>query len=238
MQPRSFVPNVELVLFPGLDGTGSLFGPLTRVIPSYHTVRVISYPPGRPLSYDELFVWIEGELATTGPIVLIAESFSGPLAVRYAAEHPDRVRAVVLSATFVKSPAPGWLKMLVWPILFRFRPPRALVRATVMDASAPDSLADLVRGAKELVDARVLALRLREVLKVNWEEALRRCTVPILYLRPTRDRLVRRLTLQSLRSIRPDMVIREIEGPHALLQRNPEESWQAIAAFLARLEAK
>ena len=39
-------------------------------------------------------------------MVLIAESFSGPLAIRFAAANPDRVRALILCASFIRLPKP------------------------------------------------------------------------------------------------------------------------------------
>jgi hypothetical protein len=41
---------------------------------------------------------------------------------------------------------------------------------------------------------------------------------------PMRDRLVGRWSLRVIRRIRPDIEIREVEGPHLLLQRQPTAS--------------
>ena len=43
---------VQLVLLPGLDGTGLLFRPLVAVLPAFHTV-VVSYPNDKALSLDD-----------------------------------------------------------------------------------------------------------------------------------------------------------------------------------------
>jgi pimeloyl-ACP methyl ester carboxylesterase len=66
----------------------------------------LSYPPDQTLSYDALLEVIEQQLRFEKEMVLIAESFSGPLAVRFAAAHPTRIKAVVLVASFVKLPVP------------------------------------------------------------------------------------------------------------------------------------
>lgn len=129
-----------LVLLPGLDGTGGLFAPLLNVMPAGVIRRVISYPPSERLSYDALLGLIEGQLREEPGVVLVAESFSGPLALRYASEHLGRVRAVVLCASFVRSPAPRWLAWFVRAPLFRLPLPDIVLRRFMAGPGAPKSL--------------------------------------------------------------------------------------------------
>src|SRR4051812_4389167 len=98
------MPPSSLILLPGLHGTADLFLPLLAAIPPDLPTRIISYPTHEPLSYDDLLRLIDTQLSNEESIVLIAESFSGPLALRYAAMHPARVRAVILCASFIRSP--------------------------------------------------------------------------------------------------------------------------------------
>jgi surfactin synthase thioesterase subunit len=53
--------------------------------------------------------------------------------------------------------------------------------------------------------------------------ALRKCEVPILYLFAKHDRSVKRRSLTEMKSIKATMEVVEIDGPHLLLQRKPEE---------------
>jgi hypothetical protein len=53
----------QLVLLPGLDGTGELFGPFLKVIPQSWPRRVVSYPVDRVLSYWELVLQRAPEVA-------------------------------------------------------------------------------------------------------------------------------------------------------------------------------
>ncbi len=81
-----------LVLLPGLDGTGRLFTPLRRLLePNFRTV-VISYPADCPHDYDGLSTKVVRELPKT-PHVIVAESFSGPVALKVAACNPQGLLA-------------------------------------------------------------------------------------------------------------------------------------------------
>ena len=93
---------MKVVLLPGLDGTGRLFAPLLRALPGLEPI-VVSYPCREVLDVQGLLHVIEGALPTE-PYILVAESFSGPLAVRVAARRPLGLRGLVLVASFVRSP--------------------------------------------------------------------------------------------------------------------------------------
>src|SRR5712672_862384 len=103
----------KLVLLPGMDGTGKLFRGLLEVVSGNWPHRVVTYPTDRVMEYGEILELVERELAGEREMVLVAESYSGPIALRFAAAHPGRVAAVVLCASFVCSPLPRWLRWAV-----------------------------------------------------------------------------------------------------------------------------
>lgn len=221
-----------LILLPGMDGTGELFRPLLDVIPHHLPRRVVSYPEDQPLSYDELLRFVGRSLAPEGDVVLLAESFSGPVAVRYAAAHPDAVRAVVLCASFVRAPVPRWVRFLVTPLLFHVPLPSFAVRRLMAGRDAPDALVAAVKAAVLRVRPGVLARRVREVFDVDCADALARCPAPVLYLAGGDDALVGPRGVEAVRVACPGMTVRTIEGPHLLLQARPSDCWREIARFL------
>ena len=84
-----------LVLLPGLDGTGEQFAPLLRELPSTIAPVTVRYPVDRALGYEELLPLALEQLPADCPFVLVGESFSGPLAIRLAAQRPPGLRALV-----------------------------------------------------------------------------------------------------------------------------------------------
>src|SRR5678816_2385923 len=111
-----------------MDGAGDLFRPFQEVVPAALSCRVVRYPTDRPLPYDRLLPLVEQQLGGEGDVVVVAESYSGPLALRLASGRPDRVRAVVLVASFICPPLPPWVRHLVAPMMFRMAPPATVLR--------------------------------------------------------------------------------------------------------------
>jgi len=227
----------RLILLPGLDGTGELFGPLLGVLPNHLPIRVVGYPTDQPLRYDDLLGAIVGQLAAEERMVLIAESFSGPLALRFAAMNPQRVQAVILCASFIRSPLPQWLRFFARPGLFRLPPPAFALRRLLLGRRAGSELVRMARDAIRKVRPQVLAARLEDVFDVDCTDALRQCTAPILYLAAARDALVPRSSVNAIRAIRSDVRVRTFDGPHLLLQSEPVAVWREIEPFLEEIGA-
>jgi pimeloyl-ACP methyl ester carboxylesterase len=228
------VNDPEILLLPGLDGTGELFAPLLAVMPPGAPRRVLSYPGDRELSYEKLLAIVTAQMPGDRPVVLVAESFSGPLALWYAAAHPDQVRAVVLCASFVCSPVPRCVRFGVHPWLFRLPLPSLGVRLLLVGSRTPGSLVKAVKAAIARVRPEVLAHRVRQVMAVDCANALAECSSPVLYLRAEQDVLVRAGSVNRLLAIREDLIIRSLPGPHLLLQTHPAEAWREISGFLSQ----
>src|SRR5208283_4431405 len=88
------------------DGTGTLFAPLLRALPPGIEPAVVAYPADRNCSADELVGIVLACLPENEAFVLIAESLSGPIALKAAAGHQRPPVAVVLCASFVQCPLP------------------------------------------------------------------------------------------------------------------------------------
>jgi pimeloyl-ACP methyl ester carboxylesterase len=103
---------MHLILLPGMDGTGRLFGPLLRILPPGLEAAVVAYPADRPCGYAELLPLVEAAVPDGGEFLILGESFSGPLASLLAARRPRRLRGVILCASFARSPLPSFISRL------------------------------------------------------------------------------------------------------------------------------
>ena len=225
--------QINLVLLPGLDGTGRLFDPLLKVVPLHLKPSVISYPSDTPLSYAELLKYIQAKIQTDEPFALLAESFSGPVAVEFAASHPPNLNALILCASFVTSPVfLRRLRFIFKDPLFRLRPPQFFVRRFLLGRDAPPSLVKSFLDVLRSIAPEILSDRVRSVLTVDARQALKACGVPILYLAVRQDYLVGERCLAEIKSLKPNIKVLTIDGPHFLLQREPTKSIQAIIRFL------
>ena len=210
----------SLVLLPGLDGTGHLFGPLLAALSSEVSTVVVSYPSDSPLGYAALLPLVLGALPADRPFVLLGESFSGPLAVMAAAAQPPGLVGVVLCASFIRNPhpyVPAALASLVRSPVLGLVPRFAQIKALLGGCSS-QSLRSLTREALSQVAPAVLAFRLREVLRVNVAQQLQACSVPVLYLRPRSDVVVPAWNLKAIRQVCPTVQVVSLQGPHMVLQ--------------------
>ncbi|MBL9203731.1 MAG: alpha/beta hydrolase [Opitutaceae bacterium] len=227
--------RITFVLLPGLHGTSGLMAEFIRCRPEAVDTLALDYPTHQVMDYPALVRWVCDRLRSVpGPLVLLGESFSGPVALAAAALIADRVRAVILVATFVIPPRTRLLRLLPWTLGFALTRPFFALKVRLTGTSTSVSL--LTAAARELqkVAPRVLSHRIHTILTVDAAESLRRATVPILYLQAARDRVVPARTFLTIRMIRPDAELKTISSSHLLLQARPSETWTAISDFLSR----
>lgn len=227
-----------LVLLPGMDGTGILFEPFLQALPSELPVRVVVYPGGEPLSYEELEFFVQAGLPAHGPIVLLGESFSGPVATSLAARLSGRVSGLILCCTFVQNPRP--MLSMFKPLANLVSPKAVPVRLTawmLFGSFATPQLRALLQRALARVTPSVLRARLNAVLTADALSALAGVTVPVLYIQATQDALVpasaARLAMQAC----PAMTVISIKGPHCLLQVAPAEVAALVVGFVRAVES-
>jgi hypothetical protein len=71
----------HLVLLPGLDGTGDLFVDFIATFPESWTSTTVTFPTDRFLPYTDLRPFVTTAVSQLERFLLVAESFSAPLAV-------------------------------------------------------------------------------------------------------------------------------------------------------------
>lgn len=225
---------MKWIFLPGLDGSGAFFEPFLKVLPEGVEPEPIAFPAEEKWGYDELFEWLRGKLPKQEPFLIVAESFSGPLAVRLAAAEPTGMVGAVVCASFVRHPWPRFLRHLPVETLFRLRFPPGFVRLILAEKGISAKLMDLFYRVIVYSPPAVIAHRARAALQVDETEALRRCRLPLLFLSATRDRLIQSRSTALVRRVRPDLPVVPVDAPHFLLQLRPEECLPAIEEFLGQ----
>lgn len=218
-----------------MDGTGKLFSEFVAALPVTIEAVAVSYPTKRYLSYSELENLVRATCPVAEPFFLMAESFSTPLALKYAATNPANLQGLILCAGFAASPVRGWKRFLasmVAPFIFHLPVPDFVAKCWLVGADATPSLLAAVRAAISSVQPRVLAARLRAVLTCDVRTEACLISTPILYILGKQDRLVGAWCLEELRQTRPRIHVAALEGPHLVLQREPHRVAEIVVRFV------
>ena len=225
--------TTTLVLLPGLDGTEIFFRPLLAALPKWIKPLVVTYPMSGANDYSALLEVVQEAVDESEEFYVLGWSFSGPLAVMLAAKLPNKIRGVILCASFIRPPYKrlSWLRFaIVSPVVHLLR----LVRRTPMFLfSDPthmlrrDKAATLAR-----VPSRILAARARTVLAVDARDCLRKCPCPVLYVAGSRDRVVPHWNAKDVVRELPSTRVVTIDGPHLAIYTNPGDVAHAIVRFM------
>ena len=226
---------MKLVLLPGMDGTGHLFELFVQALPPALTAQIVSYPVNQCLGYEALTELVRSELPKDEPFALLGESFSGPIAVRIAAEQPAGLAAIVLCCSFVRNPSRllSLFQPLISVVPFHLKISH-LIGAHLLGIGSNAVLRRMIVRAVDEVNSDVLRFRLREIHSVDVSNLMARITVPILYLGGTQDTLVPASCANEVLDLASDAEIVDLAAPHMLLQVAPEPAAREMSQFIAR----
>ncbi len=162
-----------------------------------------------------------------GHFVLLAESYSGPLAVLLATRLD--VEALVLVATFVTSPIPRLFCLVPWSFMAHVKPPLWMIQLLLTGGDS--DLASKVRAAMLELKPSVLAARFRALSNVDVVPQLRQLTCRLLYIQATEDRVVSPKHYREISAARQDTEFKSVSAPHLVLQTVPYEVWDTLSEF-------
>ena len=234
MGERREISQPKLVLLPGLDGTGILFQWLLKALPMSVNAVVVRYPKDEPLGYSELIEIARQQLPQDSAYILLAESFSGPIAIHLAAEKPPGLHAIVLVGTFVAQPLNRLMRSIakcLGACLFRLPIPLWCIKWLLMNRDS-ENIAKALKEILSVVSADVLARRVRAAIDTDVTMELKKVTVPVLHIMPTRDRLLSKSSAMAVAKALPKTTVISIEGPHFLVQCAPDKAAQVIVGVL------
>ena len=222
-----------LMLLPGMDGIGKSFGAFSQAMRPTLDTCVVTYPVDEALDYGELETRVRGVLPKHRPFFLLAESFSGPVAARIAADPPQALLGIIFCASFVKNPYPwlGWAAPFAG--LFPFKSLPRWVRAPLMWGSgSPRHAPPRAERATSAVDAAVLRHRIATLLAVDETVAMARIRTPALIMCARGDRVLPRAAALYMKQTLPHARYMELDGPHLVLQTRPAICATIVAEFM------
>ncbi|MFJ8164635.1 alpha/beta fold hydrolase [Streptomyces sp. NPDC096136] len=243
---------------PGLllahGGSGSVdgnFGAILDELAAGHSVVGVDYPgtggtpkSDEPLRLDELADQLVAAADAEGleTFAVLGYSLGGNVALRIAARHPERVTALVLTATFVR--AGNRLKLVgdLWSglaargeneLLARLMVPLALSPAA-LEGLTPEEVEDFVRATAASVPAGTVdQVDLIKGADLRAEAA--GVSVPALVIATTEDRLVPVELQRELAEAVPGARYAELPTGHLPFAERPTEWAALVTGFLSEL---
>jgi len=226
-------------MIPGLDGTGNLFEPLINTIHKTFQILVVKYPNETSSALVDIVHFIRSQIPADRQVILIAESFGGPIAIKLLADGL-RVKACILCATFSSAPRVRLLhllKLLPIKILPKLYIPSIIANRVFLGKTSKLSTIKLLRKTIRSIEPRILESRINILSELDLLTELKLLPqIPFLFIQPTSDLLVPPESTNSFQEYLERIKFQKIEGGHFILQSNPEDCWVAINTFLEGLK--
>jgi pimeloyl-ACP methyl ester carboxylesterase len=225
-----------LLLLPGLDGTGLVFEPLVTHLPAEIETQLVRYPADRLMSLQEHVAFAKKQCPKKKPFVLLAESFSGPIALQLLADPPENLIGVIFVATFAHYPSPFLLdagRMLPQGLLLKLFTTTLFSRFFCLGKASADAV-KLFRKALKSVQLNVLSQRLKILAELPPPPEIT-FSGPCLYIQASNDRLVSSRAVAPLQRHLPQLQVEKIHGPHIILLAEAQRGARLISDFIASL---
>lgn len=227
--------QLKIILLPGFDGTGMLFQPLLPYLSSNFTAEVISFPTVGMQDYSTLLPFVQNKLPKDEGFVLLAESFSGPLAIKIATNGPKNLKGLIICASFLTSPhyIPKIFRKLISSFAFKLPHLDIFLKYFLLGLDSSPELVSLMKNSLSETASSTLTSRLRSIFDSDVTSLMSRISIPVLYISPTNDRVIPRHISESIQSFGVKVI--SVPGPHCILQREPEKSAIHIKEFCGTL---
>ena len=221
----------RVLFLPGFDGAGSLREPFLAALREHHPARAVDYP-NRPLhSLNGYCRHAASRVAPEDRLILVAESFSGLVAARWASMDPH-VEALVLCAAFARDPM-TWATSLgaSLPSVVRFGAGFLTPPPGNRDPMRLQWSRNLSRALRGLDDA-VIGERLRLIAGEDVRPELRGLAIPIVLVQFEDDLVVGPRARGELEEVCHNAHVVRFPGPHFAIETMPRECAGAIGPRL------
>jgi len=214
---------------PGFEGGGKLFAPLIPWLEPHFRLTLVKYPDLK--SFQDYIDCAQDQLPAEPGYSLLAESFSGPIAIALLARRTGQIGPSVLSSTFARSPLATLTKMAnhVPQQIFSI----GALSEYCLDAQAvydedQSETQPLPLNITEQIDGVVLRHRIAVMSRIDVSAMLPQIEAPVLLLHGQRDRVVSELEARMIEQNLPDVRRIDLDAPHLMLQIRPQQCAEHI----------
>jgi len=165
--------------------------------------------------------------------ILIAESFSSPLALMLNNLFPNKIGAIILGAGFCKTPINPIFGLLPLTPIFLIKPPRNIIHYFLTGSNSSNILTEHVCDTISNIPAKILSERLKSVLSLEDPiNDLSAKKTPTLILQSQTDALISPKAQRYLEKRLTHAKVHWIDSSHLIFQTEPKICAKHIIAFL------
>ena len=209
-----------------MDGTGKLFEPFRSLLPA--STHVVSLPQSGSQAYSFLAAHIAEQLPNE-EFIIVAESFSGPIAALLTEKSLQNLKGIVFVATFLSCPMPVLVSLAKrFPLKSLLRIPfaKALISRYLL---AGFNYSIFSEAIKEVPNS-ILKERLSSIRSLNMEKI--HSNLPSIYISAKSDCLVSSRQIGLFQQSFSNLQVEYVQGTHFLLQSNPKACSEIIRKFV------
>ncbi|MEU3888544.1 alpha/beta fold hydrolase [Streptomyces sp. NPDC029041] len=231
-------------------GIEANYGPILDGLAAQHTTVGVDYPgtgttpkAQNPLDIDELAERLVEAADAEGLDTFAVSGYSlgGPVAIRLAARHPERVSSLILSASFAHADTRTNLAASVWHQLFASGQHTLLAEylnlmglsEAALNSLTPDQVHAIAEQLAPTLPSGT-GDQLDLVRRVDVRGDLAGIAVPTLVVVTTADPLISPALQRQLAAAIPTAETAELPTGHLPFVERPQEWLELMTAFLAR----
>ena len=227
----------EILFMPGFDGIGELRADFVAALSTLAPARSITYPNRMLESLNGYARFAALQVSPASRPLLVAESFSGLVAARWAAKDPH-VAGVVLCGAFASCPVP-WASFgasipgVAQFVGANFMSPMGFISADPARRRWSNGLATALRA----LDRDVLGERMRIIAAEDVTGDLAAIKAPLIVAQFEDDLVISRDARARLEAACIGAQVVRIPGPHYTIEIRPRETAARLRAHIAPLVA-
>lgn len=222
----------KLVLLPGLDGSGELFAPLLSFLQHFEC-QIISLPNTTNQNYQFLAEYVLTQLPKDD-FILLAESFSGPIAILLSQQRNKNLKGIILVATFISPPRKHLVLLTkILPIKILLSLPFGCYLYSYLFFDNNLNLFKLLKQTINTIPTKILKQRLNSIQSLgNLKKLLSISSTPALYIQPISDLFVSNNKYHEISKYYDNITLKKIDGSHFIAQVRPRECSAIISEFM------
>jgi pimeloyl-ACP methyl ester carboxylesterase len=222
---------MNILLLPGMDGTGVLFEPFVKAFPNSIDIQVATLIQEKYVNFEEQASALLGQVKNN--TIIVAESYSGLIAHELGKLAPESINHVVFAASFLERPSilAKFGNLVPKAMLDYTLYPKPIVMLVLFGKYRSQYLMRLFERAMADVSLDLLEFRIKQLCNLHKVEHL--SDIPATYLQAEDDRLVSSNAVEVFKKAYIHLNYKTVQGSHFVLQTNPKDTAQEVLTIAA-----